>query len=90
MSRNAPTELEQLILELPCAYCNAQPGVWCVTASGRWPGQRWAIWMHADREWIVREAWRVGYMEHASSIQRLSRDELLDWHDWSNQGRKSA
>jgi len=93
MTRNVPTELEGLALELPCDYCNARGGTWCITASGRWPGKHWATWLHANREWVVREAWRVGYSEHASMMRRFSPEELLDWHDQSHpseQRRASA
>ena len=56
------TDLDQLAyLGLPCSFCGADPGTWCVTARpySRPPGQR-AAYLHDARTRLLYEAWRAG------------------------------
>lgn len=55
MSRTEPTEWEEMVLAVPCAYCDSPPGEWCGTKSGYW-----STWLHAVRERPIRDAYHRG------------------------------
>lgn len=54
MSWKMPNEWEQLQIDQPCEACGADPGEWCLTASGR-PAQ----YPHASRHRLAVAARRV-------------------------------
>lgn len=60
MSRSKPTTYEQGQLHLPCRTCDAKPGQWCITDTGRLPqglhGTRYDDWWRIAGPALV-EAW---------------------------------
>jgi hypothetical protein len=48
------TPTEQAALALPCTWCDAHPGEWCITRAGgeahAMHEARWALWRHNERE----------------------------------------
>ena len=50
------TPTESACLALPCSYCAAQGGEWCMTRSGGEAHSlheaRWALWRHNHREQV--------------------------------------
>lgn len=51
-----PNQLADFALRLRCEHCNAGPGAWCVTATGRR-----APHLHATRLLIVQTCYLLGY-----------------------------
>lgn len=58
------SNLDDLVLELPCPFCGVAPGEWCVTVRviTREPGKL-ATWLHSGRSEQVRQAYRIGWRE---------------------------
>ena len=59
MSRTRPGDLDEIALQLPCPFCRAKAGEWCITAS-----DEWASWLHGRRTTPIRDAWGLGYQEY--------------------------
>jgi hypothetical protein len=57
-----------------CDYCDAAPGHWCRTKSGKH-----ASWLHSARTWALHQAWSAGYVESEKYIHedRARRADLL-------------
>lgn len=55
MSKDRPTRLERLALEIPCPHCAAQTTVWCVRSHG------WSVKLHAARMRPTERIFRAGY-----------------------------
>lgn len=52
------SNVDDLALGLPCEYCSAAPGFWCVTKSGIR-----TQFLHAGRTDLLRQAWVDGYLQ---------------------------
>jgi hypothetical protein len=73
VSHTKPTEAEQAQVQIPCGYCKAEPGAWCVTRSG------WAKTLHTVRFWPWWQGWLVGYRNGLRDA--LTRVEIAQQRD---------
>lgn len=51
------SDLQDLALEIPCSYCAAPPGRWCITM----PSKQLASYLHATRRWAIDQAYALGW-----------------------------
>lgn len=66
------SELEQLILTVPCAYCHVEAGAWCVSRRRRLRSSH----LHSARAQAIYDAWRIGYREaHEDILKMLERGD---------------
>lgn len=62
MSRTKPSEWDRLVLQLPCGFCGAKEGDWCLRRA--WDTHEvtgYAVWLHSARDRLLRAARQEGW-----------------------------
>lgn len=80
-----PTDLEKIGLQIPCPYCEAQPGDWCRTAALAYlhaPGRR-AAWLHTARMQPVYDAWQYGFRSMELNAARNFLQDQPWFKEWA-------